>query len=82
MPPNTAAVNPKTTQTVVEIAPMGYPNPADIVQFCKESREVYANYTRIIGPYSPSFGAYECTLDVELMLGLGTKGTSKRFKIT
>lgn len=77
VPQDTAAVNPNTIQTVVEIAPMGYPNPVDIFQFCKESHEVCMNYTRVFGPYTPSFGAYESTLDVEMMFGLGTKGTQK-----
>lgn len=74
VPPGTAAVNPKTHQCVMEFSPMGYPNPADIEQFCSESHEVYTNYTKVFGPFQPGFGDLESTLDVELLNGLGTKG--------
>ncbi len=58
----------------MEFLPIGAPPTDDIQTFCEMSNEFYANYTKIFGPwlYGQLYG--ESLLDVEILMGLGSKG--------
>ena len=74
VPAGTAAKSPKTNQLAMEFLPVGSPVYSDLQQFCQLSNEVFTNYSRVFGPFMEGQADTESTLDVELLMGLGTKG--------
>ena len=75
VPAGTAAKSRSTNQVAMEFLPVGSPVYSDVQQFCQMSNEVYTNYSKIIGPFYEGQEDTESNLDVQLLTGLGTKGT-------
>mmetsp|Transcript_30232 Transcript_30232/g.33785 ORF Transcript_30232/g.33785 Transcript_30232/m.33785 type:complete len:515 (-) Transcript_30232:53-1597(-) len=73
IPPHLAAKNDKTAQCILEFLPVEGPLFTDMATYAKEADEVFTNFTTIVGKYQQGGFDGESTLDIEIVMGLGSK---------
>jgi len=71
IPQGTSCKSSNSIQMAMEFLPVGAPLPSDVQTFCRDTNEVFSNYTNIFGSYYPGQSDGESTLDVEYLMTIG-----------